>query len=343
MTLYVLEELLLLGCASTAGIQNKRIVIDMVQNNPGDAVAWQHTKYFDGLNLLALNYTGQTTTGEMSGTQAVDFHTVSGGGEHDYFPADSAERAWLDAYNIGVHAWVSRLQVHDYDLPRPLPYFFVDLLVFPKSVLAVWTNATDPKTGQVLWNEAGKQLTRALVAETIAEFPTVAGWIVRTGETYVFDLPFHTGNTPVPRGLPSETNLEMWADFVNLLREELCVKAQKQLIMRSWDSFPSNASWYLNLTARIDPHSLLYFSVKHTPADFVRPSRWNPTLGIGAHAQIVEIELQREYEGKQAFPNYIVDGVIDGFPEVSGFEFNTLEVLLPVPPVTLHTNPAHNH
>ena len=197
------------------------------------------------------------------------------------------------------------------------PYFFVDLLVFPKPVLAVWTNATDPKTGKVLWNEAGKQLTRLLVAETVAEFPLVKGWIVRTGETYVFDLPFHTGNSPVPRGLPVETTIALWADFVNLLREELCVKAKKQLIMRSWDSFPSDALWYLNLTARIEPHSLLYFSIKHTPADFVRPSQWNPMLGVGAHAQIVEIELQREYEGKQAFPNYIVDGVIDGFPEMA--------------------------
>ena len=139
---------------------------------------------------------------------------------------------------------------------------------------------------------------------------------MRTGETYVFDLPFHVGNGPVPRGLPAEADFEMWADFVTLLREELCVKANKTFLMRSWDSFPSDASWYLNLTSRIDPHPLLYFSIKHTPADFVRPSRWNPMLGVGAHAQVVEIELQREYEGKQAYPNYIVDGVIDGFPEM---------------------------
>ena len=44
---------------------------------------------------------------------------------------------------------------------------------------------------------------------------------------------------------------------------------------------------------------------------------FNRQVGIGKHAQIVEIECQREYEGKGAFPNYIMDGVIDGFVENS--------------------------
>jgi hypothetical protein len=43
---------------------------------------------------------------------------------------------------------------------------------------------------------------------------------------------------------------------------------------------------------------------------------WNPQLGIGQHAQIVEVELQREYEGKGAYPNYAMAGVINGFPEM---------------------------
>jgi hypothetical protein len=42
----------------------------------------------------------------------------------------------------------------------------------------------------------------------------------------------------------------------------------------------------------------LYFSIKHSSGDFTRPASWNPQLGVGKHAQIVEVELQREYEGK---------------------------------------------
>jgi hypothetical protein len=72
----------------------------MVQNNPGDPVGWEQTKYFDPSELKALEYTGMTTTGEMSGTQAVDFHTLG----HDFFPAGSAQRLWLDAYAHGPAA-----------------------------------------------------------------------------------------------------------------------------------------------------------------------------------------------------------------------------------------------
>ena len=168
MLLTIFASAITISAATALGISNVPIVIDMVQNNPGDAVAWEQTKYFDARELYKLNYTRQTTTGEMSGTQAVDFHTMSSNGAYDYFPAGSEQRAWLDAYKAGVHAFVDRAVD-----AKIRPFFFVDLLVFPKEVLAVWTNATNPNTGAILWNDAGKQLTRALVAETVAEFPKV--------------------------------------------------------------------------------------------------------------------------------------------------------------------------
>ena len=42
---------------------------------------------------------------------------------------------------------------------------------------------------------------------------------------------------------------------------------------------------------------------------------FNPCLGIGKHKQFVEVQCQREYEGKAAHPNYIAKGVLDGFAE----------------------------
>jgi len=72
------------------------------------------------------------------------------------------------------------------------------------------------------------------------------------------------------------------------------------------------------MTDRIEPHPLLYFSIKHSASDSVRPAVWNQQLGHGKHAQIVEVELQREYEGKKAYPNYVMAGVISGFPEMEG-------------------------
>ena len=76
------------------------------------------------------------------------------------------------------------------------------------------------------------------------------------------------------------------------------------------------------MTDQIEPHENLYFSIKHSAGDFTRPAQWcgrggllprsllvwglmmrrcgcghrNPQLGVGKHAQIVEVELQRECE-----------------------------------------------
>jgi hypothetical protein len=43
---------------------------------------------------------------------------------------------------------------------------------------------------------------------------------------------------------------------------------------------------------------------------------WNQQLGVGNHAQIIEAELQREYEGKLATPDYIMPGYIYGFNDL---------------------------
>jgi hypothetical protein len=59
------------------------------------------------------------------------------------------------------------------------------------------------------------------------------------------------------------------------------------------------------VTDAVEPHPLLYMSVKHVQLDFWRYSAFNPCLGIGRHAQIVEVECQREYEGKGAHPNCV--------------------------------------
>ena len=72
MLLLGLSALLLLQ--QQPPITNAPVMIDMVQNNPGDPVGWEQTKYFDPAELKKLNYTAMTTTGEMSGTQVTRPH-----------------------------------------------------------------------------------------------------------------------------------------------------------------------------------------------------------------------------------------------------------------------------
>ena len=80
----------------------------------------------------------------MSHFENTHTHTHTHTWTNKNFAAGSAQRAWLEAYKKGVHAFVDRAVA-----AKVRPFFFVDLLVFPKEVLAVWSNATDPKTGHI--------------------------------------------------------------------------------------------------------------------------------------------------------------------------------------------------
>ena len=106
--------------------------------------------------------------------------------------------------------------------------------------------------------------------------------------------------------------------MIKLLREEICVKRDKKLFYRTWDFgnfFHVNPEVYLSITDQVEPHKNLVFSIKHTRGDYFRTFIFNPTISIGKHQQIVEVQCQREYEGKGAHPDYIAKGVIDGFEE----------------------------
>jgi hypothetical protein len=105
---------------------------------------------------------------------------------------------------------------------------------------------------------------------------------------------------------------------MQLLREEVCDKLNKKIIFRAWLSFDTSAPTYLAVSNAVEPHPNLMISVKHCEGDFHRGNPFSRVLGIGRHAQIVEVQCQREYEGKGAYPNYIAHGVIEGFEEHHG-------------------------
>ena len=91
------------------------------------------------------------------------------------------------------------------------------------------------------------------------------------------------------------------------------------MIFRTWDlfnnKFHADLDYYLDITDKIEPCEKLIFSIKHTALDFWRNVKFNPCLGKGKHRQVVEVQCQREYEGKGAYPIYVMQGVIDGFIE----------------------------
>ena len=284
-------------------IENERVALDMTQNNPGDAFAWQVSKYNDPEYIVStLNFTGRVWTGESSGTLAIDYASAV----DNVFPDDSPSRAWIESLRTSLKRRLQRAESVGSKV-----YFFVDLLVFPKALLQKVPEMTKNGDGvTVEWNDITKKYLNVMVNETFEMFPEVDGWIIREGETYVYDTPYHIGNSP------SNNTMSLWIDFIRTVRDFVCVQNGRKLFVRSWDNWPSDKEYYLNMTSLIEPHKLLYFSIKHSAQDFVRPAKWNPMLGVGNHAQIVEVELQREYESKGAIPNYVMDGIIDGFEEM---------------------------
>lgn len=139
----------------------------------------------------------------------------------------------------------------------------------------------------------------------------------------MYDNPYHMGNSPVASVHGQAEQVATWVEVIEFVKNVVCVKNNRALYWRAWDSFAGwtgDPIYYLNVTNPIEPHPLLYFSIKHTAGDFFRFMRWNGQLAVGRHAQIVEIELQREYEGKGAIPNYVMEGIINGFDDLGPAE-----------------------
>lgn len=212
----------------------------------------------------------------------------------------------------------------------------LDMLVLPSSLVEKHRAELTNEQGKLDISKPYTQLCiRELMEEMFKTFPQLDGLVIRTGETYLHDAPYYVGNHPVQNGMHDHITL------VNLLRKEVCERRNKKLFYRTWDmgQLHSVPKYYLSVTDSIEPHPNLYFSIKHTMTDFWRSAivnpdmnysaldkywleesgqygvPFNPCIGIGKHQQVVEVQCQREYEGKGAHPNYIAKGVIGGFEE----------------------------
>jgi hypothetical protein len=305
------------------------LVLDMVHHNPGETpfqsafLNPEHLAHY-GFNGQVFKHINCVATFRKTGV--------------DVFPAGSVERAWLDSFLPPIQRQIAEAKA------RGLKVFYhIDLFVLPKRLVEHYrSEICDPETGRVLLDRPRTLELHALLFEELIErFPEVDGFIIRVGETYLFDTPHHIGNGPIPRLGPawtptylydetlanreaadprwSQAQVEAYVKLITFLRETVCERLQRTLIFRTWDIFPDKlhavAKHYLAVSERIEPHARLIFSIKHTALDFWRRVRVNPCLGLGHHPQIIEVQCQREYEGKGAFPNYVAREIIEGFQE----------------------------
>jgi hypothetical protein len=305
-----------------------KFILDMVHHNPGEPSF--KSRFLDPARLADYGFNGQV----FKHVNCVATFAASG---VDCFPAGSPERAWLDRFTPGIEGEIAAAKKIGLKV-----FYHIDLFVLPKRLVAHFKDEICDADGRVsLEKPKTLELHKILFEELAGRFPHVDGYVIRVGETYLFDTPHHVGNSPIPKIGPDWTPNYLYAEtlagtppasprwsgaqtgayvkLLNFLREQVCVRQGKQVFFRTWDIFPdklhASLPHYLEVTDQIEPHPLLAFSIKHTALDFWRHVKVNECLTRGKHPQIIEVQCQREYEGKGAYPNYVMDGVINGFEE----------------------------
>ncbi len=271
------------------------LLLDMVHDNPGEP--HQITAFRDPRFLKKWGYNAQVPRWFVQ--CAVTFDSFDPGA----VPKGSKARAWMDKEAARVKAGIAAAHAAGIAV-----YPFTDILVIPVSLYKKYKKEIGD------WNIRRPMVQRIVEAQIdgiFRRFPGLDGLVLRFGETYLQDTPYHCGRSPVRS--PEDHTL-----LLKILRREVCVKRNKKIFYRTWDfgnRFHVNPKFYRAATDPVEPHPNLFFSIKHTKGDFLRTLPFNPTIGIGRHRQIVEVQCQREYEGKGAHPDYIARGVIEGFPE----------------------------
>jgi hypothetical protein len=294
--------LLLVNCfvltafSQTKPVNKLPLIADMVHNNPGEE---PYISKFNSPQVLTdMGYNSKTYFIFLSPQLAVNWDKV----DADILPVGSDDRKWVDAKASEIHSKYSEMEKAGIDV-----YAMSDLILFPKRLIAkygmekTFSDPTNPQTQKYL---------RILIQEMFAQFPELDGIFVRIGETYLQDAPYHKGGIIDPYN--SEQTI---IPLMNILREEICEKLNKKLVFRTWYSFDVNAETYMKVSDAVEPHKNLTIAVKHCEGDFHRGNPFSKVLGIGRHKQLVEVQCAREYEGKGAYPNYIANGVINGFEE----------------------------
>lgn len=286
-------------------VHTMEFIMDMVHHNPGEAPF--STAFLNPEKLAKYGYNAQVFKHINT---AITFENY----DPEIFPEGSAEKAWMDDFSKGIAEEIRKAKQAGLKV-----YYHIDLFVLPKRMVEKYKEEICNADGKIDLNkEKTLEIHRAMFDELFTRFSDVDGLIIRVGETYLHDTPYHTGNGAVAYGDKSAEK-DAFVFLINFLRDEVCQKHGRYLFFRTWDCFPdrfhADKNYYLDVTDRIEPHEKLIFSIKHTALDFWRRVRFNDCLTAGKHRQIVEVQCQREYEGKGAYPMYVMDGVINAFEE----------------------------
>ncbi|MBN2063536.1 MAG: hypothetical protein JW745_01955 [Sedimentisphaerales bacterium] len=294
LSLVVLLSWLSMSAMGVAESSGEKLCLDMVHHNPGEPLF--DSQFNDPKLMKNMGYNGKVFFLFESATLAVDWR--------EYEPSikmSQDEIAWTNAKKAAITQKYAQAKAAGLSV-----YCMSDLILLPKSVIKHYN--IDNSFGDIS-QELTASLLRGQLELMFRQFPDLDGIVVRIGETYLHDAPFHRGS------IKDKENAKTIIALMQILQDEVCIKLDKTVIFRTWYSFDVDQKTYDTVSAAIEPHKNLYISVKHCEGDFQRGNRFSKVLGTGRHKQIVEVQCQREYDGKGAYPSYIAAGVIDGFEE----------------------------
>ncbi|MEP1488817.1 MAG: hypothetical protein ABJK28_10350 [Algibacter sp.] len=272
------------------------LILDMVHHNPGEAP--YKTAYNDPAVIKEMGYNGKVYFLFESPALAINWESV----DADILPKESDDRKWVDEKAKQIKQMHATCKAQDMAI-----YAMSDLVLFPKRLIEKYNiedTFGDPN------NPLIEKFIRAQINEMFDQFPDLDGLVVRIGETYLHDAPYHLGAIEDKKN-PEKTIIPL----INILKEEICEKRNKQLIFRTWVAFDRDIDAYMKVNNAVEPHENLIISIKHCEGDFHRSNEFSKVIGQGRHRQIIEVQSAREYEGKGAYPNYIANGAIEGFEE----------------------------
>ena len=284
-----------------------KYIMSMVHHNPGEPPF--ESIFNDAENLSAYGYNAQVFKHINT---VITFDKLG----LDLFPKGSEDRLWLDSFTQSLVEEMKQAKAAGKEV-----YYHIDLFVLPKKLVEAYKDEILDEDGKIsLDKEKTLELHRVLIDEVFSRFPEIDGFIIRVGETYLHDTPYHIGNGAVKYG-EKEKEKAQFVKLIEFLKEEVSIKHQKKLFFRTWDCFPdrfhADREYYLDIVNKIEPHENLYFSIKYVALDFWRRVKWNECLETGNHKQIIEVQCQREYEGKGAYPMYVMSDVINGDKHLS--------------------------
>jgi hypothetical protein len=288
-------------------------VMDMVHGNPGESDPDTH--YLDPAFLAERHFHAQVIEHAIEGVPTFSAFDPS------LMPPGSPELQHATRLRLEIGAKIDAAKQQGLKV-----YAWCQFVILPLSLLRKYGAEMVDERGRLdVRRPATQNILKIFIAELFTAFPHLDGLVVRTGEVYLHDLPYH--DSSLPKGternaIQSATAIthgeSSHVALINLLRDEVCVRARRFVYYRTWDfgnNFHNNPKYYLDVTDAIAPHPLLIFSIKHQSGDFHRLTPFNASLATGRHRQAIEVQCQLEAYGKGAHPYYVAQGVIEGWEE----------------------------